>query len=98
VSIHIEIMISLNPFLLSMQNPLGKKPQYNFVPKKSLEEVVDVLKERVYPSPTIDLTQGLHDKPTVKKNRKKKKQGKSDLSFINKRQGRLISRILRNQQ
>jgi hypothetical protein len=81
-----------------MQNPLGKKPRYNFVPKKSLEEVVDVLKERVSPAPAIELTQGLNDKPTVKKNRKKKKQGNSDLSFINKRQGRLISRSLRNRQ
>jgi hypothetical protein len=88
----------IEPISVAMQNPLGKKPRYNFVPKKSLEEVVDVLKERVSPAPAIEPTQGLHDKPTVKKNRKKKKQGNSDLSFINKRQARLISRSLRNQQ
>jgi hypothetical protein len=86
------------PIYVAMQNPLGQKPRYNFVPKKSLEEVVDVLKERVSHDPTIESTQGLHDKSTVKKNRKKKKHGNSDLSFINKRQGRLISRSLRNQQ
>jgi hypothetical protein len=68
------------------------------VPKKSLEEVIDVLKERVYPTPTIELNQGFSDKPILKKNRKKKKQGNSDLSFVNKRSGRLISRSLRNQQ
>jgi hypothetical protein len=59
---------------------------------------VDVLKERVSPAPAIEPTQGLHDKPIVKKNCKKKKQGNSYLSFINKRQGMLISRSLRNQQ
>jgi hypothetical protein len=61
------------PIYVSMQNPLGKKPRYNFVPKKSLEEVVDVLKERVYLGPTIEPTQGFHDKPIVKKHHKKKK-------------------------
>jgi hypothetical protein len=86
------------PIYVAMQNPLGKKPRYNFVPKKSLEEVVDVLKERVSPTPAIEPTQGLIDKPTVKKNRKKKKQDNSDLSFINKRSGRLISRSLRNRK
>jgi hypothetical protein len=59
---------------VSMQNPLGEKPRYNFVPKKSLEEVVDVLKERVSPAPSIEPTQGLIDEPTIKKNHKKKKQ------------------------
>jgi hypothetical protein len=68
------------------------------VPRKSLEEVIDVLKERVSPAPTIEPNQGFSDKPTVKKNRKKKKQGNSDLSFVNKRPGRLISRSLRNRQ
>ena len=63
------------PIYVAMQNPLGQKPRYNFVPKKSLEEVVDVLKERVSPSPAIELTQGLYEKPTVKKNHKKNKQG-----------------------
>jgi hypothetical protein len=86
------------PNSVAMQNPLGKKPRCNFVPRKSLEEVVDVLKERVSHAPSIELTQGLNDKPTVKKNRKKKKQGNSDLSFVNKRQGKLISRSLRNRQ
>jgi hypothetical protein len=86
------------PISVAMQNPLGKKPRYNFVPRKLLEEVVDVLKERVSPAPTIETTQGFHEKPIVKKNHKKKKQGNSDLRFVNKRQGRLISRSLRNRQ
>jgi hypothetical protein len=37
---------------------LGKKPRYDFVPRKSLEEVIDVLKERVSPAPTVEPTQG----------------------------------------
>jgi hypothetical protein len=57
-----------------MQDPLGKKHRYNFLPKKSLEEVVDVLKERVSPTPAIEPTQGLIDEPNVNTNPKKKKQ------------------------
>jgi hypothetical protein len=75
----------IEPNYVSMQNPLSKKPQYNFVPRKLLEEVVDVLKERVSPTPAIDPTRGFHEKPTVKKNCRKKKHGNSNLSFINKR-------------
>jgi hypothetical protein len=43
-----------NPNSVAMQNHLGIKTRYNFVPKKSLEEVVDVLKERVSPAPAFD--------------------------------------------
>jgi hypothetical protein len=51
-----------------IQNPLGKKPRYDFVPRKSLEEVIDVLKERVSPAPTVEPTQGFFNKSIVKKN------------------------------
>jgi hypothetical protein len=53
---------------VAMQNPLGKKPRYNFMPRKSLEEVIDVLKERVYVVPTIEPTQGFFNKSIVKTN------------------------------
>jgi hypothetical protein len=89
---------STGPNFVDMQNPLGKKPRYNFLPRKSLEQVIDVLKERVSPTPTIEPNQGFVDKPTIKKNRKKKEHGNSDLSFVNKRPRSLISRSLRNRQ
>jgi hypothetical protein len=69
-----------------------------FFTQKMLEQVVDVLKERISPTPAIEPNQGFSDKPTVKKNRKSKKQESSDLNFINKRSGRLISRSLRNKK
>jgi hypothetical protein len=56
-----------------MQTPLGKKPRCIFSPRKSLEQVVDVLKERISPTPAIEPNQGFSDKPTIKKNRKSKK-------------------------
>jgi hypothetical protein len=59
---------------------------------------VDVLKERVSPAPAIETAQGLIEEPTIKKKCKKKKHDNSDLSFINKRSGRLISRSLRNRK
>jgi hypothetical protein len=46
--------VSIEPNSVAMQNPLGKEPRYNFMPRKLLEEVIDVLKERVSPAPTID--------------------------------------------
>jgi hypothetical protein len=60
------------------------KPRYNFAPRKSLEEVVDVLKENVSHAPTVEPIPDIVHKPTVKKNPKKKKQGNSDSSFTNK--------------
>jgi hypothetical protein len=70
------------PISVALQTPLGKKPRCIFTPRKSLEEVVDVLKEKVSPTPAIELNQGFSDKPTAKKNRKRKKQDNSDLSFM----------------
>jgi hypothetical protein len=83
---------------VAMKKPLGKKPRYNFMPRKLLEGVIDVLKERVSPSPTFEPNQGFFNKPIVNKNRKQKKHGNLDLSFVNKRPGMLISRNLRNRQ
>jgi hypothetical protein len=84
------------PNFVALQTPLGKNPRCIFTPRKSLENVVDVLKEKVYPTPAIELNQGFSEKPIAKKNRKSKKHDNSDLSFINKRFGRLISKSLRN--
>ena len=64
---------------------MGKKTQYDFMYKKSLEGVIDVLKDRVSSTPTIEPTQGVMNKSIVKKNRKHKGHSNSDLSFVNKR-------------
>jgi hypothetical protein len=88
----------IEPIYVPMQTPIGKKPRCVFFPRKSLEQVVDVLKERIYPTHAIESNQGFSDKPTVKKNRNSKKQESLDSNFINKRSGRLISRSLRNQK
>jgi BRCT domain type II-containing protein len=63
-----------------------------------IEEVVDVLREKVSYAPVNEPNQGSSEKPTIKKIRKRKKQASSHSSFINKRSGRLISRSLRNQK
>jgi hypothetical protein len=65
----------INQIMLLCKPPLGKKPRCIFTPKKSLEEVVDVLKGKVSPALAIELNQGFSDKPTVKKNRKRKTIG-----------------------
>jgi hypothetical protein len=46
------------PNYVAMQTPLGEKPQYYFTSRKSLEEVVDVLKEKASPAPAIESNQG----------------------------------------
>jgi hypothetical protein len=68
------------------------------MPRKSLEEVIDVLKDRVSSAPTVESTQGVLKKSIVKKNHKHKEQSNSDLSFVNKRPGRLISKNFRNRE
>jgi hypothetical protein len=68
------------------------------MPRKSLEEFLDVLKDRVSFVPTHEPTQVVLNKSIVKKNRRHKEQINSDLNFTNKRSGRLISRSLRNHQ
>jgi hypothetical protein len=88
--------IELN--FVAIQNPLGKNPRYDFMPRKLLEEVIDVLKDRVSSALIVESTQGVLNKLIVKKNCKHKGQSNSDLSFVNKRPGRLISRNLRNCQ
>jgi hypothetical protein len=55
------------------------------VPKKSLKEVIDVLKERVSPAPTVEPTRGFFNKSIVKKNCRQKEQSNSDLNLANKR-------------
>jgi hypothetical protein len=54
---------------VAIQNPLGKNPRYDFVPRKSLEEVIDVLKDRVSLTPTVEPTQGFFNKSGFMKKR-----------------------------
>jgi hypothetical protein len=68
------------------------------MPRKSLEEVIYVLKDIVSSALTIEPTQGVMNKSILKKNRKHKGRSNSDLSFVNKRPGKLISMNLRNLQ
>jgi hypothetical protein len=79
----------MNLVSVALQNSMGKKPRCIFSPRKSLEQVMDVLKERISPTLAFEPNQGHSDKPTVKKIRKGKKQQSSDLNFMNKRSGRL---------
>jgi hypothetical protein len=53
---------------VAIQNPLGKKPRCDFMPRKSLEEVLDVLKDRVSTVPIHEPTQVVLNKSIVKKN------------------------------
>jgi hypothetical protein len=74
----------------------GKKPRHDFIPKKSLEDVLDDLKEKVFvvPSPEpvlVDLNE-----VEIMKHGRRKIQRSRDINFKNKRLGRLISRTLRN--
>jgi hypothetical protein len=82
------------PVSFALQTTLGKKPRCICAPRKSLEEVVDVLKEKVSSDPVNEPNKGFNDKPVVKKIRKRKKYDNSNLSFMNKRAGRLISKSL----
>jgi hypothetical protein len=66
--------------------------------QKTLEQVMDVLKVRIAPTLSSDPNHSHGDKPIVNKIRKGKKQQSSDLNFVNKRSGRLISRGLRNRK
>jgi hypothetical protein len=75
----------INESMLLLCKPPWVKNHDVFFAQKSLEQVVDVLKERISPTPAIEPSQGFIDKPTVKKIRKKKKQGNSVSSFTNKR-------------
>ena len=75
------------PISVALQTPLGKKPRCICAPRKSLEEVVDVLKEKVSSDPVNEPNQGFSEKPTAKKIHKRKKQDNSYLIFINNRSG-----------
>jgi hypothetical protein len=83
---------------VALQTPMVKTSRCIFSPRKSLEQVVDELKGKVSPVLANKPNQGHSDEPTVKKIRKGKKQQGSDLNFMNKRSGRLISRSLRNRK
>jgi hypothetical protein len=69
-----------------------------FSPRKSLEHVVGELKGKAFPVLGNEPNQNCNDKPTARKIRKGKKKQSSDLNFMNKRFGRLISRSLRNRK
>jgi hypothetical protein len=83
---------------VAIRKPSGKKPRCDFMPRKSLEEVLDVLKDKIPTVPIHEPTQVVLNKSIVKKNGRHKKQSNPDVNFTNKRPGRLLSRKLRNQQ
>jgi hypothetical protein len=55
------------------------------MPRKSLEEVLDVLKDMIPIVPIHEPTQVVLNKSIVKKNRRHKEQSNSDLNLANKR-------------
>jgi hypothetical protein len=66
------------------------------MPRKPLEEVLDVLKDINPIVPIHDLTHVVLNKWIVKKNRKHKEQSNSDLNFTNKRIKRAGDVIIKN--
>jgi hypothetical protein len=67
-----------------------------FIPKKSLEEVLSHLRDKVHVVPDPVQNSVYEDKIKIKRQSKKNTQRVNDLDFINKRNGRLLSRMTRN--
>jgi hypothetical protein len=63
----------------------GKKPQCDFMPRKSLEEALDDLKDRVSIVSTHELIQVALNESIVKKKGRYKKQSNPYVNFIDKR-------------
>jgi hypothetical protein len=75
----------------------GTHQRCDFIPKKSLEDVLDKLKSKVLviPNPGQDVVD-INEIKTKKQGRHKT-QRVPDLDFKNKINGRLLSRMIRNQ-
>jgi len=83
----------------SIQKPSNdKKPQCDFMPRKSLEEVLDDLKDRFSTYYTHEMIQVGLNESIVKKKGRYNKQSNPYGNFTNKRPHWFISRNLRNQQ
>jgi hypothetical protein len=83
--------------LVFLQKPSkGKKPRYDFIPMKYLEEVLADLKDKILIVPNPQPIRVDSNEIDIKKQGRRKKQRSPDINFKNKRPGRLISRTLRN--
>jgi hypothetical protein len=69
----------------------------DFVPKKSLEEILSLLRDKtpVTPDPVHNTVS--KDKNKIKRQGKQVTHNVNDLDFRNKRSGRLLSRMTKNQ-
>jgi len=81
---------------IAIHKPSENKPLCDFVPRKSLEEVLDDLKGGVSFFPTHDPIRVVPSELVVKKKGRYAKQNNLDVNLISKRSSRFISRKLRN--
>jgi len=88
--------VTTDQTFVAIWDPLGKNPRCDFMPRKSLEEVLYILKDRVSSIPTVEPIRVVPNKSVIKKNHRHKEQSYSDLNFSNKRPGKLIFRSFRN--
>jgi len=78
--------------------PKGKKLRCDFVPRKSLEEVLVDLKDKILIVINPEPIQVGSNEIDIKKQARWKKQRNPYINFKNKRPGQLISQTLRNRQ
>jgi hypothetical protein len=92
-----ESPVSIAETHVVLQRPSkGNKLRCDFIPRKSLEEVLDYLKDKrlVVPNPEPIRI----DELEITKHGRRKIQRSPDIDFKIKRPGQLISRTLRNRQ
>jgi len=98
--LHVELQedpVSFNKTPVDFHKfPRGTHQRHDFVPKKSLEDVLDSLKNkvRVIPNPRQDVVD-LNGIKTKKQGREKA-QRVPNVDFKNKISGRLLSRMVKN--
>jgi hypothetical protein len=102
--LHIELQVAEDPALPtktlvdSHQSIRDTHQRHEFVPKKSLEEVLDKLKGKVYVTPNLEKDLVDEKEIQIKRQGKQKTQKVQDLDFKNKRNDRLLSRMTRNRR
>jgi hypothetical protein len=83
-----ESHVSIVETPVVLQNPSkGNKPRCDFIPKKSLEEVLDDLKDKILTVPNPEPIQFDSNEIDIKKQGRRKKQRSPNINFKNKRLG-----------
>jgi hypothetical protein len=92
-----EIPVSITKTLVVFhKSSKGKNLRRDFIPKKSLEGVLDNLKDKVLVVPSSEPVMVDLNEVKIKKHGRRKTQRIPDIDFKNNRPGRLIFRTLRN--